>query len=301
MKITAGNLALVPGCKGEPTRERASDEVFVHQLVLALQTTLEVKSLLEIFSRHLGLLVPHGGYGFRNEKFDIDIRHGEIGRHSCTYTLVLEGETLGDWQLHSAWRLREADLRRVEGLLCHLLYPLRNALKYQEVVRVAHTDALTRTGNRAVLMNILKRETEIAERYGKRLSVIFLDIDHFKSINDNFGHHAGDLVLRTVAERVKEVVRASDAVFRYGGEEFVVVLGDTPTAGAHCLAERIRRAVEKEPCGLGMVATEVTLSLGVATLLQGESYMELLQRADEAMFLAKRSGRNRVELSRKYH
>jgi diguanylate cyclase (GGDEF)-like protein len=125
-----------------------------------------------------------------------------------------------------------------------------------------------------------------------------LDIDHFKKINDTYGHDKGDAVLRSVATCLQDSVRASDIVFRYGGEEFVVLLSNTAASGAFHLGERIRKALEKLACEAdGGAPLRVTASLGVATLAPNESKEKLLKRADQAMYRAKHMGRNQVVLA----
>jgi len=292
MKNKAGNLAVLS--HREIEKKTVLSDLSYHDMILALQTTLDIEQLLGLFSTHLRTMVPHSGFGFHNEKFGIELSTGKKGRHACVYNLELEDELLGEWRISRDWRFGEPELTRVETLLCRLLYPLRNGLKYREALCYAHTDQLTQTGNRAALLNSLQRELDLARRYDAPLSIILLDVDHFKSINDNFGHDIGDAVLRSVARSIKESVRRSDILFRYGGEEFVILLSNTSKDGAVNLAERIRSAVETSSCGIHDPSLHVTLSLGVATLLPGETHLDLLRRADQVMYLAKRNGRNRV-------
>ena len=122
-----------------------------------------------------------------------------------------------------------------------------------------------------------------------------VDADHFKSINDQFGHLVGDSALRNLARAVTCCARDSDMVFRYGGEEFVVVLSNTRLGGAGNLADRIRRAVKRTGLEVEELTLPLTVSIGAAELLPGESGLELLTRADLALYEAKRKGRDRVE------
>lgn len=295
MKTDVGNLAIVPQPKKNAWQ--IGDENAVVGMLVDLQTTLDITKLLEMFSGHLREMVPHASYGFRNELLDIDLVHGKDAHHVCTYTLKLEDETLGEWWMRRDRRFSRADLEQTEELLSHLLYPLRNCLRYREAICYAHTDPLTQVGNRVALMAELQKEFDLARRYDSALVVIFLDIDHFKSINDNHGHEAGDTVLRSVAQTIKEVVRSTDGVFRYGGEEFVIMFNNVGKSGAAHLAERIRQAVAARGHQAGGETLEVTVSLGVALLNQGESAMALMHRADQAMYTAKRTGRNRVVMA----
>jgi diguanylate cyclase (GGDEF)-like protein len=155
-------------------------------------------------------------------------------------------------------------------------------------------DPLTGVNNRASFENTLRRETDLAHRHGTSLSMILMDIDNFQDINDRFGHLIGDCVLREVAQCAAGCVRSSDMVFRYGGEEFAIILSNTEIHGAELLAERIRRTVQRLCCNYGETSITVTASMGVATLVENDVDQGLLQRADRALYQAKGNGRNRV-------
>ncbi len=127
---------------------------------------------------------------------------------------------------------------------------------------MAYTDPLTQTHNRASFNDSISREMSLAGRNGKHLSVIFFDIDHFKAINDTYGHDCGDITLAFCAKWIKESLRDSDIVFRYGGEEFVILLSGTDAHGAALLAERIRASIESHTIAYDMAAIKVTASLG---------------------------------------
>jgi two-component system cell cycle response regulator len=126
--------------------------------------------------------------------------------------------------------------------------------------------------------------------------VLVLDIDHFKAVNDTYGHDAGDDVLREFAIRLRKSIRGIDLACRYGGEEFVVVMPETDISVATMVAERLRRRIASEPFAIqqGADAINVTISIGLATLAQGDTVAAVLKRADVALYRAKRDGRNRV-------
>jgi diguanylate cyclase (GGDEF)-like protein/PAS domain S-box-containing protein len=156
---------------------------------------------------------------------------------------------------------------------------------------LATTDRLTGVKNRGAFNDKLTEEFDRAVRYSHPLSVILLDVDHFKPFNDTFGHPAGDAVLKQVAAALQKTVRGSDTVARYGGEEFVVLLPDTDYAGAMVLAERCRRAIAGASWGL----RSITVSVGVGTL--GPTTAEaaaLVKEADDALYCSKHAGRNKV-------
>jgi two-component system, cell cycle response regulator len=164
-------------------------------------------------------------------------------------------------------------------------------------IEMAITDALTGLHNRRYMESHLGTLVEQAAARGKALTVLVLDVDHFKAINDTFGHDAGDDVLREFALRVKKSIRGIDLACRYGGEEFVVVMPETDMAVAAMVAERLRRRIASEafPISQGTRNVEVTISIGLAALGSSEDgAAKILKRADQALYRAKRDGRNRV-------
>lgn len=167
----------------------------------------------------------------------------------------------------------------------------------QATVAMAITDGLTGLNNRRYLESHLATLTEHSAARGKPLAVMMMDIDYFKSINDTFGHEAGDEVLREFADVVKREIRGIDLACRYGGEEFVIVMPEADLNGAGLVAERLRRVVAQTPFKVpqGDVQVHVTLSIGLATLdPAGEGVASMLRRADKALYRAKSDGRNRV-------
>lgn len=157
--------------------------------------------------------------------------------------------------------------------------------------RLAHEDALTALPNRRAADALLESRFAQHQRSRRPLAVLLADIDHFKRVNDSFGHPAGDEVLRVVARRLASALRASDVVARFGGEEFVVVLPDTDGEGLAAVGEKLRLAVAAAPVP---PAGQVSISLGATVLLAGDSLAQMLHRADQALYAAKAGGRNRL-------
>ena len=155
-------------------------------------------------------------------------------------------------------------------------------------------DPLTGLLTRGALFEICDHEFARARRSKTPLSVVMADIDHFKSINDRFGHPGGDEVLREVAHRLQYTFRKEDAVGRYGGEEFMALAVGCEGADAIGLAERFRQAVEREPFAIGAERLGVTTSVGVVTGTAADGVLELVRAADDALYAAKTAGRNRV-------
>src|SRR5205085_1665750 len=167
----------------------------------------------------------------------------------------------------------------------------------QNSIEMAITDALTGLHNRRYMESHLATLAEQASVRGKPLALMMLDIDFFKSINDNYGHDAGDDVLREFAMRVRKSIRGIDLACRYGGEEFVIVMPETDLHVAGMVAERLRRSVANEPFAVhkGEKRIEVTTSIGISTLEQkGEPIADVMKRADTALYRAKNDGRNRA-------
>jgi len=162
--------------------------------------------------------------------------------------------------------------------------------------RSAMTDPLTGLYNRAQLDTGIAQLMETAAARGDSLALLFVDLDHFKQVNDRYGHDVGDACLRAMAAILRRQVRASDLVARYGGEEFVLVLEGSDTAAALRVAQALRAAVEAEGREVGGLPVGLTVSIGVAMLHPGDDIASLFKRADEALYRAKHEGRNRIVL-----
>jgi two-component system cell cycle response regulator len=193
----------------------------------------------------------------------------------------------------------EADGARLVNLAARELGgPLRMAALMDESQRLATIDPLTGLMNRRALRDALQAELAHAVRYARPLSLLLLDVDHFKHVNDTYGHGVGDQVLSAIGELLRRELRVPDLPARWGGEEFVVLLKSTDLVGAGVAAERIRSALQKLEISITAgPPLKVTASLGAAEIMPGLSAEGLIERADQAMYQAKVSGRNRVVLA----
>ncbi|OAN48126.1 hypothetical protein A6A04_05055 [Paramagnetospirillum marisnigri] len=206
--------------------------------------------------------------------------------------------TLADGLAHDvvvskiAWRSRADQPEGVIGVMMDITE--RKAME-AELRRLATTDALTGVFNRRYFMTTLGTEVERVHRHPRPLSALMLDIDHFKRINDTFGHPVGDKAIKAMADACTDAIRTVDALGRLGGEEFAILLPDTDLEAAMMVAERIRVAVSRICINTGIGDVVFTASIGVAQLIEADVSAEaLLSRADAALYTAKNSGRNRV-------
>ena len=266
-------------------------------LTNVLQTSLEVDELIRLFAGETQSEIGFDGVLYQEYSYGLDIAVGEQTPHTLSYTLSLREEQMGEIRFFRSLPFNKAEAELLESYLCTLIYPLRNGLKYMRAVQTSYIDALTGVKNRAAMNNALHREIELAHRQNSDLSIVVVDVDHFKRINDQFGHSAGDEVLCQIARALEECVRCSDMVFRYGGEEFVALLSYTDLEGAAKLAERVREKVAKLEIPV-IDGQQISASLGVTTLLPSDDGASLFNRSDKALYRAKQSGRNRVVVDR---
>jgi diguanylate cyclase (GGDEF)-like protein len=203
--------------------------------------------------------------------------------------LILEGSATG------AGHIERRVVDMISQFSAHMALALSNAWLYERVQRMAETDALTGIPNRRTFETVLDRELSRSERTGEPLTLAMFDIDHFKNLNDTYGHQAGDEVLKAAAAALREACRDFDTPARYGGEEFVVVLPSCSVKESLAVAERLRQSL-----GAIEIVAKVTASAGVASFPNHASDAAgLIKAADEALYESKRGGRDRVTRSRK--
>jgi len=268
---------------------------FQWELNRQLQTSLDIHDILHIFFSSIQKEFHCAQLIYENKNANFNATLGEkSARHSCNYQIEIANESLGKLCFTRLQRFSESDLNYLEELLCLLVYPLRNALLYRDALQKAMHDPLTGALNRAALDAMLNKEINLAHRHENALSVLMIDVDYFKNINDSYGHSVGDQVLCMLVDKLKEQIRTSDVLFRYGGEEFTIVLNNTNSTGANLLAQRVRCAIEEMLYKHHETSLQLTISVGIATLAEDEVATTLLQRADEALYSAKKLGRNCV-------
>lgn len=259
-----------------------------------LQTSLEIVQIIELFTQEVKVTVPVDGVRYYSELHNAELKVGRNAPHASTFKLTVNEQSLGEVSFMRKSAFTASQSNELELLLRSLVHPLRNALLYRAALLKAQRDPLTGVYNRAALADNMARDIELAQRHHNPLSIIVLDIDHFKKINDTYGHTAGDCLLKALVECANASIRRCDMLFRFGGEEFVVLLNNTDEKGALRLAERIRRNVEKENFVCGGQLIGMTVSVGVASLQEKDIESQLFERADQALYRAKSDGRNCV-------
>jgi diguanylate cyclase (GGDEF)-like protein len=198
------------------------------------------------------------------------------------------------YELDHRLEMQNQELQRInEGLELIVGERTRQLVeKNKELEQLAVTDRLTGLFNRLFLDQVLEREFSTIGRHGTTFSLILLDIDHFKHVNDTYGHHAGDEVLKTISKILKDTMRESDIVGRWGGEEFLILCPNTPLSDTLKIAEKLRRSIEQyDFASIGCR----TASFGVACYQPGDTIASVEARADKALYLAKDKGRNCVK------
>jgi len=264
------------------------------RLLNTLQTSLELETILDLFKQEIDTVMRVSGCCYVNEPANVQYQLGETEVHQCAYRLIIQNENLGEMIFYRDTRFNEYDMDSLQVLLSTLLNPVRNALLYRQAIAASLTDPLTGAGNRQALKSQLAREISLSRRYQQPVSALIIDIDKFKLINDTYGHTTGDLVLQDLVKVINKVNRSTDLCFRYGGEEFVVLLGNTDKSGAQVIAHRLCHAIAESRICSDSGLLQITVSIGVATITDIDTDESLLNRADKAMYKIKSQGGDNV-------
>ena len=227
-------------------------------------------------------------------------RHARIRLSESGFVLDDLGSTNGsyvnDRRVERAL-LKDGDIIRIGVTILKFLSGSNvEAAYHEEIYRLTILDALTSVHNKRFFLEFLEREISRSQRHATTLALVLFDVDHFKHVNDTYGHMAGDAALKEICRRLRPRIRREDLLARYGGEEFACVLPDTTRSGAAIFAEALRILVERDPVVHQGTRIPVTISLGVAvhSIDEPASTNDLIRRADEKLYQAKREGRNRA-------
>lgn len=279
-----------------PTQKQLDEHATSPGLRFQVQAPLQLESLLESFAQLLATTTTFKGLSYQLKTTTTRWETGELAGHNAHYDLNYQGQDLGELTVYRRQIFDPASLNLLEEALCYLCTPLHHAVLYLQAQRDACLDELTGLPNRRTFKACVERELAQAGRQGWPICLAMIDIDHFKKINDACGHITGDEMISETASLLKSGIRTSDGLFRYGGEEFVLLLPDTHLAGAVLLAQRLRRkiATTRFPA---LPNQRLTVSIGLATWRPGLTVQEWLREADEKLYEAKYSGRNRLSYS----
>src|SRR5256886_14096029 len=217
-------------------------------------------------------------------------------QHALVVPIQRSGQLMGAMELYlNAWReLTEDQADLLNGVASQAAIAIRHAQLFEAQEENALTDELTRLPNRRALAQRFLQEMQPARRHHNSIAFMMVDIDHFKQVNDTYGHLNGDAVLAELAQILKTGARESDVCARYGGEEFALILHETTEPGARTLAERIRATVAAATFPVGL---KLTISVGLAATGEPALFTQLIDRADQALYTAKQSGRNQVRVA----
>lgn len=291
-RLPAQVIALDP----RPEARSGTSKKYVRNLRLSdlLSRHLEIRQIVEAFMREISKDVDFDGYRFSCDDADIQLEFGQTRGHDASYRLRVQNWQLGELTLFKANRFSSAQLNDLEELMCCLIYPLKNALMYQIALKSAYRDPLTGLNNRTSMEKNLPREIDLAKRHRQPMALLVMDLDGFKQINDSCGHDVGDEVLREVGQVISHVVRNTDLVYRFGGDEFVGGLAQTDIHGAIDVSERIRSSIDDIDLGYRGDALRIQVSIGITLVRDSDDYQTAFKRADKALYQAKLNGKNQI-------
>lgn len=267
------------------------------ELALQLQTSLDVEWIIDQFMKMIHAHLMYDGYNYSLAQPALSMNEGRERGHSCTYNLSIDTAELGKLVMYRGRKFAESELVVLENLLASLVYPLRNAILYRNATLLAHHDVLTGVNNRSTFDATVTREINLAHRNGSELAMLVIDIDHFKRVNDTYGHAAGDEVIKTVAHMIQLSLRSTDHIFRYGGEEFVVLLESSDCEKACLIADRILDSVRHAVVVWQGQKLSAAVSIGLSCLDATDTASDLFNRADRALYEAKKTGRDQYKLA----
>ncbi|GAA58940.1 GGDEF domain protein [Pseudoalteromonas sp. BSi20652] len=260
-----------------------------HELVAELQTSLIIEDVLAIYAKFTKKLLNFTGLQFQSTLGTTQTSESDINSKPYIFDLAIGKEHLGQLIYFSKYPLSQTIEKKLRAFHTALVYPLRNAMMYSRVLRLATKDSLTGLNNRSQFNDVLSQKLENCRRYQRPFSLMLLDLDNFKQVNDTFGHKIGDDTLKEFANVLQSSIRATDSVFRFGGDEFAILIEDPEFTTNKVVAERIMRFVRHSSI---MSKYKVTVSIGYTLATSNDCDVEIFSRADKGLYKAKASGRN---------
>ena len=275
------------------TNEVISTEELL-KVMQVLQTTLDINFLIENFSKELQSITSHNYLNYKNIDQNINIKIGDQTANKVVIELDLDKRKLGKLVISRKTEFSDNEKETINRLAILLLFPINNILNYRQAIANANIDPITKLNNRMLFNKILEQEIDFAQRYNQKLLMMMIDLDNFKKINDEYGHIVGDIMLKNVSGFLKKFMRRSDLVFRYGGDEFCIILRNTTLNGANELANRIRKSINNEIFTCGDHEIKITVSIGLVKIHEEDDSIKFIERADRLLYEAKEIGRNNV-------
>jgi len=275
------------------TNEVISTEELL-KVMQVLQTTLDINFLIENFSKELQSITSHNYLNYKNIDQNINIKIGDQTANKVVIELDLDKRKLGKLVISRKTEFSDNEKEKINRLAILLLFPINNILNYRQAIANANIDPITKLNNRMLFNKILEQEIDFAQRYNQKLLMMMIDLDNFKKINDEYGHIVGDIMLKNVSGFLKKFMRRSDLVFRYGGDEFCIILRNTTLNGANELANRIRKSINNEIFTCGDHEIKITVSIGLVKIHEEDDSIKFIERADRLLYEAKEIGRNSV-------
>jgi diguanylate cyclase (GGDEF)-like protein len=260
-----------------------------HALLNQLQKTLELTKLINIFSVEASRILPLAGLQFHSPEGVIEMTGSRNVGELHAFDLEVDGDRLGQLIYFCQKDVSHYIKQKLAKLHSVLVYPLRNALLFYRVKRLATKDSLTGLNNRSQFDENIARKLERSRRQHREFGLMLLDLDNFKQVNDTLGHKIGDDVLVRFARILGQSVRGTDTVYRFGGDEFAILVDDNKGEVAAILAERIQSKVRKDKL---LNNVNVTTSIGFTFSCLADDLSDIFERADKAMYDSKAAGRN---------
>jgi two-component system, cell cycle response regulator len=263
-------------------------------LVSQLQTTLEIQQQVNIVSMAAGKVLPLSALTIKTAVGDFAAMGSRPSQHEHRSVLVLNQQCLAELVYHSDHAFTPMVQRELLLLESEWLFALRNALVVCRLQQMALKDTLTGLGNRRFFDDSFDKAVQLAKRHHEPCALILLDLDNFKQVNDTAGHSAGDEVLLASADCLRDTLRSTDSIFRFGGDEFAILLSDQDAQSAELVAHRLIRAINQHYL---CQQYYVTASAGLAMLTPAQISKQLFANADSALYAAKEAGKSTVRVS----
>lgn len=253
-------------------------------LIEQLQTTLALDSILNIFAMEISKYIDFSGLYFKSSTFRAEARGSKLAKKERCFELKVNKQYIGTLTYAINSPISLSNNKIIKELHQLLIHPINNAMKYQQAMLLAMQDSLTNLGNRRYFDEQLKRAMHHANRQGTVVGLMMCDLNKFKAINDTFGHHIGDKVLIQFAQALTSSVRDSDTVFRFGGDEFAILVEDTDIASLSAIDVRIKRSLEQNAV---LHKYQVSCSTGYTLMTRADNEHSFFTRADGLLYQQK--------------